>query len=258
LDNTFISRLKKRYTAGLPGKDVQLKLAHGARLDFGRDLTAPKDAKLSAVLICLYPKMEIGELVTGKLVTGKTDQLPVTSNQLPQLPVTSNQLPINQLTNTPIPNWHVVLIERVSRSNDRHAGQISFPGGKYDAADKTLYNCALREASEEVGLDPKKVHKIGQLTDLYIPVSGFHVTPFLVYCNEPIEWKAQPTEVNKILEPSLQHLLDPNTLQLTDLWIAEHITLNYVPYYDVEGKKVWGATAMILSELLTMVAEAQL
>jgi 8-oxo-dGTP pyrophosphatase MutT (NUDIX family) len=227
--NDFIQALKARYHKGLPGKDTQLKVAHGARLDFGRDLTAPENAKLSAVLLCLYPKQSSD-------IKSSTEHLK---------------------ENTP-PAYHIALIERVSRSNDRHGGQISFPGGKLESNDASLFDCALREANEEIGLDLTKVHRIGQLTDLYIPVSGFHVTPFLVYLDETPIWKRQPTEVQNILEPSLDHLLNPDTLKIKDTWIAEHITLNYVPYYDVEGKKVWGATAMILAELLDMVSDSGL
>ncbi|NUO03749.1 MAG: CoA pyrophosphatase, partial [Saprospiraceae bacterium] len=76
--------------------------------------------------------------------------------------------------------WQLALIERVvTHAGDRHSGQISFPGGKYEAADGILMNTALREAHEEVGIAPEEVKMLGPLTELYIPVSNFLVHPFV-------------------------------------------------------------------------------
>ena len=147
---------------------------------------------------------------------------------------------------------HVLLIERVGYEKDPHSRQISFPGGKFEPDDITLENCALRECYEEVGVKPEQVHIIGRMTHLYIPVSNFEVFPVLAFSNRPLVFIEQPTEVNLILETPLSLLLHPETVKHTIMKAGpEQILLN-VPYFDVFEKKVWGATAMILSELLEM------
>lgn len=147
---------------------------------------------------------------------------------------------------------HVLLIERVGYEKDPHSRQISFPGGKFEPADVTIENCALRECYEEVGVKPEKVTIIGLMTHLYIPISNFEVFPVLAFSTEPLAFSAQPSEVNQILETPLLLLLNPETVKHTVMKAGpEQILLN-VPYFDVFEKKVWGATAMILSELLEM------
>lgn len=148
-------------------------------------------------------------------------------------------------------NWHLVFIERDnSNPNDRHGGQISFPGGKYEENDQTLQNTALREAHEEVGVDARQVEVLGELTKLYIPVSNFQVNPYVGFADyEPI-FNPQIEEVKSILEVPFDVLQNPDTRKTTDLQIAKNLTLHDVPYFDVSNKIIWGATAMILSELL--------
>jgi 8-oxo-dGTP pyrophosphatase MutT (NUDIX family) len=156
-----------------------------------------------------------------------------------------------------IPNtendWQIVLIERAKIEGDRHSGQISFPGGQLDADDASLADCALRELWEEVGVPKNKVTLIGQMTDLYIPVSNFQVFPFLGFCAEPVEFNPQVTEVQGILTPSIKHFLDKSNKKYKDIRINETVILQNVPYFDVEGRVVWGATAMMLSELAELV-----
>ena len=153
-------------------------------------------------------------------------------------------------------DMHIVLIERKSNNkNDRHSGQISFPGGKYEDSDGTYVRGALREAEEEVGIHSSDVKVIGQLTDLYIPVSNFIVYPFVGYMDYTPDFVPQPTEVNSILEIPLSHLGNPKTIEYTDLKLSPQITLKKVPYYNVHGHIVWGATAMILSEFLEVVGK---
>ena len=150
--------------------------------------------------------------------------------------------------------WHIVLIERVSTNpNDRHRGQISFPGGRFDDTDKDLSYTALREAEEEVGVSPGQVNILGKLTDLYIPVSNFLVKPFVGFTEGTPKFSPQISEVQSILEVPLSLLLDKATIKKKDLKIANNITLRNVPYYHVFGKTVWGATAMMMSELLEVV-----
>ncbi|MBL7817213.1 MAG: CoA pyrophosphatase [Saprospiraceae bacterium] len=145
--------------------------------------------------------------------------------------------------------WHVVLTERVGNPNDPHSNQISFPGGSLEAADASLEACALRETHEEVGISPEKVKIIGKMTDLYIPVSNFFVQPYLGWTSEPPQYQRQPTEVKNILEVPLSILANIDNHKFADIQVRG-MTLPNVPYFDVNGKIVWGATAMMLSELL--------
>lgn len=150
--------------------------------------------------------------------------------------------------------WHIVLIERMSNNkNDKHSGQISFPGGRYEKADGTLLNGALREAEEEVGIDRTMVTPIGALTNLYIPVSNFMVHPFIGFTNDTPKFIAQPTEVKSILEVPFSSFQNPENVKLKDLKLTQNILLKRVPYFDIQNHVVWGATAMIMSELLEIV-----
>ena len=151
-------------------------------------------------------------------------------------------------------DWNLVFIERTSGNpNDRHSGQISFPGGQYDPNDGTLEQTALREAHEEIGVPPETVTLAGALTELYIPVSNFLVKPFVGYTTVTPHFQPQLSEVRSIVEAPVEHLRQPETRQVTDLQLADNITLRKVPYFNVENKIVWGATAMMLNELLELI-----
>jgi 8-oxo-dGTP pyrophosphatase MutT (NUDIX family) len=148
--------------------------------------------------------------------------------------------------------WHVVLTERVGNDNDPHSNQISFPGGSFDADDDSLEACALRETYEEVGILPETIHVIGKMTDLYIPVSNFHVHPFLGWTAEEPQYQRQITEVKHILEAPLSMLTNPENQKRKDIHVRG-MYLPDVPYFDVYGKAVWGATAMMLAEFLELI-----
>ena len=152
-------------------------------------------------------------------------------------------------------DWSIVLIERTpsKNKNDRHSGQISFPGGQYEASDKMLARAALREAEEEIGVLSKDISIIGQLSDMYIPVSNFLVHPFVGYMDYAPTFVPQPSEVRDILEVPIPKLQDPATIQVTDLKIPTGMTFKNVPYYSLHGHIVWGATAMMLSEFLEVI-----
>ncbi len=147
--------------------------------------------------------------------------------------------------------WHILLIERENNNpNDRHGGQISFPGGKFEPEDASLEHTALREAWEETGVPADKVQVIGKLTELYIPVSNFLVHPYVGFLAAPVVWQPQPEEVKSILEVPFEHFLAPGAVKKTDFRLPNQMVLKDMPYFDVAGKVVWGATAMMLSELL--------
>jgi len=151
--------------------------------------------------------------------------------------------------------WHTVLIERTHNPRDRHSGQVSFPGGRYEERDGALENVALREAEEEIGIPASSVHILGQLTDLYIPVSNFLVHPFVGVLQGRPDFKPQVGEVAAILTPPIHLFAQEMTKKVIDLPLPQGVTLKDVPYYDVNGTIVWGATAMIISEFMDVLGQ---
>ena len=142
----------------------------------------------------------------------------------------------------------VVLIERTTHEG-HHSGEVSFPGGKAEAADVDLVATALREAAEEVGLDAHAagVRVIGQLEPFWIPVSDFHVTPVLAIAERAPRMQADPREVARIVEPRLARFLPDAPIAIVERTIGTW-PLRY-GVYEVDGLQVWGATARILSQL---------
>ena len=152
--------------------------------------------------------------------------------------------------------WYLTLIQRKNDNpNDRHGGQISFPGGKRERSDADLQATALREAEEEVGVPRQKVKLLGALTELYIPVSNFLVQPYVGFIDHIPDFRPQPQEVQAVLEVPFTELLDARNRRFTDLRLNAQLLLRQVPYFSVDGHVVWGATAMMISELLEVVGQ---
>lgn len=150
---------------------------------------------------------------------------------------------------------HTVFMQRPNY-NGVHGGQISFPGGKKEPADESLLETALREAEEETGIDRGKVSIIGALTPLYIPVSNIIVTPYTGWYNGKPAWKPESTEVVFLFEADLSPFLDNSIIRQKPFDIrGEKIDIRY---FDYEGNVIWGATAMMLHELLTIIRKANL
>lgn len=150
-------------------------------------------------------------------------------------------------------NWHLLLIKRNTVHGDHHSGQIGFPGGKFEPEDGTLIQTALRETEEELGIDKNEINVLGPLTHLYIPVSNYVVHPYVGVLNRRPTYRLQKSEVSRVFETPIQRFLEPSARKLTDLYIAEGLLLKNVPYFDVEGEVLWGATAMMLSEFLEVI-----
>jgi len=144
---------------------------------------------------------------------------------------------------------HLVLTRRTERMS-RHQAQISFPGGRQDLRE-TLRQTALREAREELGILPGSVRILGELTPLYIPPSNFCIFPVVASTAGRPEFSPSPKEVSEMIEVPLTHFLDPRNRHEED-WIirGEQVA---VPFYEFNGHKVWGATAMVLAELLALI-----
>lgn len=157
------------------------------------------------------------------------------------------------------PHWnrdtHIVLIQRVSHDKDRHSGQIGLPGGKLEPDDDSLMAGALREVEEEIGVAQTDVTVIGRLSKLHISVSNFLVHPFVGYVEERPDFVIQESEVAGILEVPLQVLLDKTTKKVKDLKLPNGMQLKNVPYFDIANHTVWGATAMMLNELVEVIEQ---
>lgn len=137
-----------------------------------------------------------------------------------------------------------------------HGGQVSFPGGKAEPGDRDIVETALREASEEIGVDPTMVKVIGKLTDLYIPPSNFLVTPVVGYSLSRPVFSIDPFEVEKLLEIDLLNLLYEPVIEQLKIVTRDGLEIE-APAYMMDGNVIWGATAMIISELREIVNHSQ-
>ena len=143
---------------------------------------------------------------------------------------------------------HVALTVRGSGLRN-HTGQVSLPGGRVDAGE-TFEAAALREANEEIGIDPAAVEVIGRLTPLHIPVSGFLLHPIVGFASIRPAFQRAEWEVARIIEVPVTGLSEPGAVKReirTRTANGQSIDVD-VPYFDIEGEKVWGATAMVLAE----------
>ena len=132
-----------------------------------------------------------------------------------------------------------------------HSGQIALPGGKMEPTDPDIIYTALREAEEEVAVNPEKVSVLGKLSNLYIPTSNFLVTPILGFSEEIPDFIPEVREVQRILPTALKSLFDEPLRQRKQLKISPDLELD-TPFFEIDQEMVWGATAMILSELIEL------
>lgn len=128
-----------------------------------------------------------------------------------------------------------------------HAAQIGFPGGKYEKSDLQLRTTALRETYEEVGVSMEQVKVKKRMTDIYIPPSNFIVRPYLGIVESPPTFKTNE-EVDEIIEVKLSDLLDETFVSTKNLTTSYMENID-VPCFELNNHTVWGATAMMLSEI---------
>ncbi len=170
--------------------------------------------------------------------------------------ITPNRFPTENQENEGIPasillllypikgEWFFFLTKR-SQDLEHHKGQISFPGGVVEKNESKM-NTAIRETNEEIGVDKDVIKIIGNLTPLYIPVSNFHISPYVGWTEEKPHTKVQDAEVKRVFSVSINDLiLERNLKTKKDFSSNKSVQ---VPYFDLNGETVWGATSMILSE----------
>ncbi len=147
-----------------------------------------------------------------------------------------------------------MLFMRRTEDGRAHSGQISFPGGRWEAQDENFMQTALREANEEVGLKISEVEVLGGLTPLYIPVSFFMVHPFVAWSDTRPEYQPSADEVSELIELPLSYLMNPENKIRTKVRPSSmpQLTLDVPAYKVPDGSIIWGATAMMLAELEAM------
>lgn len=157
----------------------------------------------------------------------------------------------------PIADELTMLLMKRREDKGAHSAQVSFPGGRYEQADGELLFTALREAEEEVGIRPAAVDVLGPLTPLYIPVSNFNVSPFVAFAPERPDFSLNDAEVAHIIETPLAHLFHGSRKTTTDVTspAVPGLIRNVKAYKLDDGTVIWGATAMIISELEVVLGE---
>jgi 8-oxo-dGTP pyrophosphatase MutT (NUDIX family) len=147
-----------------------------------------------------------------------------------------------------------LVLTRRTDTVESHRGQVSFPGGSLDDGEDAEA-AALREGWEEVAVDPAAVRVLGRLSPLYIPPSRFCIYPVVAEAAQPLSFRPNPREVARVIEAPLALLADPATRR-EEWWQVRGEPVR-VPFYAVEEHKVWGATAMVLAELLAVLEELE-
>ncbi len=145
---------------------------------------------------------------------------------------------------------HIVLILRKTYKGV-HSAQVGFPGGKVEHSDVNLKMTALRETEEEIGVSVREIEVLRQITPMYIPPSNFTVHPFLGISEETLQFSKQDEEVEDIIEVPLAHFLDEAAVSSTLVKTSYKVEVE-VPAFRLNGHIVWGATAMMLSEVKDM------
>lgn len=147
--------------------------------------------------------------------------------------------------------WYFALIQRTENERDRHSGQISLPGGKREEMDKDFAETAIRETSEEIGIEKHYVRIIREMSPIYIPPSNFYVYPYISYAKKNPEFILQESEAVEVIEFPITSFLNlPDSPEIMALPGAGG---KEVPVINFNGYIIWGATAMILSEFSQLI-----
>jgi 8-oxo-dGTP pyrophosphatase MutT (NUDIX family) len=136
-----------------------------------------------------------------------------------------------------------------------HSGQIAFPGGRYEEEDKEVRTTALREIEEEIGIPENKIEIIGRLTDIYVPPSNFLISVFVGYLSEKPVYKIDEREVDEVIEIPFAEFYKPDLIKEKSFFVNSIKAADNAPYFDVTNAEIWGASAMVMSELIDMLTD---
>ncbi|WP_010521117.1 NUDIX hydrolase [Aquimarina agarivorans] len=149
---------------------------------------------------------------------------------------------------------YLVLILRTTYDG-AHSGQVALPGGKREKSDYNLWETALREVEEEIGIRNSDITLIKPLTSLYVPTSDFRVYPFLATSTAVLQFTLQETEVAELIEMPLSYLIEHKKIDDVVIEVAKKKFLE-VPAFEFKQQIIWGATAMILNELKQLLIDS--
>lgn len=150
--------------------------------------------------------------------------------------------------------WFTLLMQR-PESPYAHSKEVCLPGGGYETEDGDLETTALRETEEEFGIDRNAIEVLGPLTDIYIPISNYEVQPFIGLLKKDPLLNPDPSEVAEIIPVALSDLINRANRKEKNITTSTGDSINNVPYFELEKRTVWGATAMMLSEFVALVTE---
>ncbi|PLX62938.1 NUDIX hydrolase [Sedimenticola selenatireducens] len=152
-----------------------------------------------------------------------------------------------------IDGWRVLYIRRSEHEADRHSGQVAFPGGKLDAVDRDAHDAALREAQEEIGLDPEHVSILGNLKS-YRTISNYLVTPVVAEINWPVPLVLDSREVSRVFIIPVTWLADPANHQISRRALNNaDASVQVIHFQRYEGELLWGITAKLTVSLLNLI-----
>ena len=143
-----------------------------------------------------------------------------------------------------------LVLTRRTDTLPEHTGQVSLPGGAVEPEDPSITHTALREACEEIGLCSDDIRILGKLSTVYVEPTDYCIHPLVAYVARRPAFVPEPAEVAELIEVPLRHLLDERNVKVEN-WIVRGEPMR-VPYFNVFGHKVWGATAIVLSEFLAV------
>jgi 8-oxo-dGTP pyrophosphatase MutT (NUDIX family) len=237
-----VARLERELRRELPGARAQNHLAPTPRRNWPAGFN-PARIRNAAGLLLVFPmtteSVNTADQAATTTINADTAEFAVEDQDFQRVQ--------RVLRFTSAAPAHIVLTVRGDAL--RHGGQISLPGGVVEPGE-TFEQTALREAHEEIALAPATVRVLGPLTPLDIPVSGFRLHPIVGVSDERPRLAAADGEVAHILEVGVDALLDPRHFASTDRE-RNGLALT-IPAFHVGGREIWGATAMVLAEFLTL------
>lgn len=202
-------------------------------------------------------KQEIITLLDGPLPgwSGQKPLSPIGHSIHPATPSDATEAAVNLLLKPSIETdgYTLIYMKRGTKYGaDQHKGQVSFAGGKRELSDDSLLDCALRETEEELGIPSDQIKVLGALSSFYVFISGFIVYPYVAMVPANIEYHIDTDEVAYVIEVELDHLLDPSNLNYRKHPFRKTI-IEKSPYFDLgNDEMLWGATAMMTNEFLTL------